>query len=152
MQKNIDLTKEQLDELNELFRQLKQIENLAEKSSKEKLMSEVAGTLLFILTGCVMLYIGIHIIGYLVWIAIYGFLLYYFFCVRKSGFPKYDECVIAAKVTVCDCIKIIEHNQIAEIVYDDTKFYIHKYNKLINYYPDIASNTLKMLIHCKPKS
>lgn len=152
MPKYLDLTKEEFNDLNMLFEQLKQIERLAEKSRKEKIMSEIVAILVFLLTGSVMLYIGPGIIGYLIWIALYGFLLYYIFGVRKSGVPDYDECSRSAKFTVNDCIKIIEHREIAEIIYSDPEFYIGKYNKLLQYYPNIVSKTLKSLICCKPKS
>ena len=46
---------------------------------------------------------------YLIWIVLYGFLLYYIFGVRKSDVPNYNECVQAAKFIVSDCVKIIEH-------------------------------------------
>ena len=152
MLKDIGLKKEELDELKELIEQLKQIEQLAVKSKKEKLMSEIVATIVFILTGSVMLYIGSEIIGYLIWLALYGFLLYYIFGVRKSAVLKYDECARVAKFTVSDCIKIIEHKEITEIIYSDPEFYIGKYNKLLGYYPNIASETLKDLIYSKPKS
>jgi fatty acid desaturase len=91
MLNDIDLTKEEIEELNELIEKLKHIERLAEKSRKEKIMSEIVATLVFLLTGSVMLYIGPDVIGYLIWIALYGFLLYYIFGVRKSDVPEYDE-------------------------------------------------------------
>ena len=150
MPKDFDLTKEEFYELNMLFEQLKQIERLAEKSRKEKIMSEIVATLVFLLTGSVMLYIGPGVIGYLIWIALYGFLLYYIFGVRKSDVPEYDECAKAAKSTVSECIKIIEHRKVAEIIYSDPEFYIEKYNKLICYYPNIESKTLIKLISKKP--
>ena len=152
MQKDFDLTKEQLEEINELFKQLKQIEKQAEKSRKENWMSEIAATLVFIFTGSVMLFIESRVIGYFVWIALFGFLLYYIFGVRKSDVPEYDDCARAAKCIVSNCIKIIEHNQVAEVVYNDPKFYIEKYNKLIGYYPCMASKTLNGLVSRKPKS
>jgi len=46
----------------------------------------------------------------------------------------------------------IERKEIAEIVYSDPEFYIGKYNKLIEYYPNMASKILKSLICYKPKS
>ena len=152
MLNEIDLTQEELGELNELVEQLKHIEQLAEKSRKEKIMSEIVAIIVFLLTGSVMLYIGPGVIGYLVWITLYGSLLYYIFGVRKSGVPDYDECSRTAKVTVSDCIKIIERKKIAEIIYSDPEFYIGKYNKLLEYYPNMANKTLKSLIHSKPKS
>lgn len=152
MLNDIDLTKEEFGELNELIEQLKHIEQLAEKSRKEKITSEIVATIVFLLTGSVMIYIGSGVIGYLVWITLYGSLLYYIFGVRKSGVPDYEECSRAAKVTVSDCIKIIERKEIAEIIYSDPEFYIGKYNKLLDYYPNMASKTLKSLIYCKPKS
>ena len=152
MLNDANLAREELDELNELFGQLKQIECLAEKSKREKTISEIVGVLIFVLTGSVMLYLGSGILGYLIWIALYGFLLYYIFGVRKSEGPEYSECVQAAKFIVSDCVKIIEHRQIAEIIYSDPEFYIEKYNKLVAYYPHMASKTLKSLIHKKPKS
>ena len=115
-------------------------------------MGEIVATLVFLLTGSVMLYIGPGVIGYLIWLALYGFLLYFIFGIRKSNLPKYDECVKAAKYTVSDCIKIIEHNRVAEIVYKDPEFYIEKYNKLIRYLPAVDNKTLKKLIHQKPQS
>jgi hypothetical protein len=145
-----DLTKEEMAELNELLEQLKQIEQLSEKSRKEKIMGEIVATLVFLLTGSVMLYIRSNVIGYLIWIALYGFILYFIFGIRKSDLPEYDECVKAAKYTVSDCIKVIERNQIAEIVYKDPEFYIEKYNKLIRYLPAVESKTLKRLIYRKP--
>ena len=151
MPKYLDLTKEEFNDLNMLFEQLKQIERLAEKSRKDKIMSGIVATLAFLLTGSVMLYIGPGIIGYLIWIALYGFLLYYIFGVRKSDIPEYDECAKVAKSTVCECIKIIEHRKVAEIIYSDPEFYIEKYNKLICYYPYIESDTLIKLISKKPK-
>ena len=147
-----DLTKEEIAELNDLLEQLKQIEQLSEKSIKEKIMGEIVATLVFLLTGSVMLYIGPGVIGYLIWLALYGFLLYFIFDIRKSDVPEYAECVKAAKYTVSDCIKVIEHNQIAEIVYKDPEFYIEKYNKLIRYFPTADNKTLKRLIHQKPQS
>ena len=152
MLNDIDLTKEELGELNELIEQLKHIEQLAEKSRREKITSEIVAIIVFLLTGSVMLYIGPGVIGYLVWVTLYGFLLYYIFGVRKSDVPDYDECSRVAKFTVNDCIKIIEHREIAEIIYSDPEFYIGKYNKLLEYYPNMASKTLKRLICCKPKS
>jgi hypothetical protein len=151
MLNDIDLTKEEIEELNELIEKLKHIERLAEKSRKEKIMSEIVATLVFLLTGSVMLYIGPDVIGYLIWIALYGFLLYYIFGVRKSDVPEYDECAKVAKSTVSECIKIIEHRKAAEIIYSDPEFYIGKYNKLICYYPHIESDTLIKLISKKPK-
>ena len=145
-----DLTKEEIAELNDLLEQLKQIEQLSEKSKKEKIMGEIVATLVFLLTGSVMLYIGPGVIGYLIWLALYGFLLYFIFGIRKSNLPEYDECVKAAKYTVSDCIKIIEHNLVAEIVYKDPEFYIEKYNKLIRYLPAVDNKTLKKLIYQKP--
>ena len=147
-----NLTKEELNELNKLFEQLKQIERLSEKSRQEKNISEIVAVLIFLLTGSVMFYIDSGILGYLIWIVLYGFLLYYIFGVRKSGVPEYSKCVKAAKYTVSDCVKVIEHKQIAEIIYSDPEFYIEKYNKLIACYPHMASRTLKTLIHKKPKS
>jgi hypothetical protein len=145
-----DLTKEEMAELNELLEQLKQIEQLSEKSRKEKITGEIVATLVCLLTGSVMLYIRSNVIGYLIWIALYGFILYFIFGIRKSDLPEYDECVKAAKYTVSDCIKVIERNQIAEIVYKDPEFYIEKYNKLIRYLPAVESKTLKRLIYRKP--
>ncbi len=152
MLKNIELSKQELDELNELIEQLKQIEKFAEKSRKEKSISEIVATIVFLLTGSIMLYIGSDVIGYVIWIALYGFLLYYIFGVRKSDVPEYDECSKAAKSTVSECIKIIEHRKVAEIIYSDPEFYIGKYNKLICYYPNIESKTLIKLISNKPKT
>ena len=152
MPNNIDLTREEFGELNELIEQLRHIEQLAEKSRKEKIMSEIVAIIVFLLTGSVMLFIGSDVVGYLVWITLYGFLLYYIFGVRKSSVPDYDECSRVAKITLSDCIKIIERKEIAEIVYSDPEFYIVKYNKLIEYYPDMASKILKSLIYYKPKS
>ncbi len=152
MLNDIDLTKEEIEELNELIEKLKHIEQLAEKSRKEKTMSEIVAVIIFLLTGAVMLCIGPGVIGYLLWVTLYGFLLYYIFGVRKSGVPDYDECSRAAKIMVNDCIKIIEHKEIVEIIYSDPEFYIGKYNKLLEYYPNMASKTLKRLICCKPKS
>lgn len=152
MLNDIDLTKEEIEELNELIEKLKHIEQLAEKSRKEKIMSEIVAVIIFLLTGAVMFCIGPGVIGYLLWVTLYGFLLYYIFGVRKSGVPDYDECSRAAKIMVNDCIKIIEHKEIVEIIYSDPEFYIGKYNKLIEYYPNMASKTLKRLICCKPKS
>ena len=106
-------------------------------------MGEIVVTLVFLLTGSVMLYIGPGVIGYLIWLALYGLLLYFIFGIRKSNLPEYDECVKAAKYTVSDCIKIIECNKIAEIVYKDPEFYIEKYNKLIRYVPNEYNKTLK---------
>jgi hypothetical protein len=147
-----DLTKDEMAELNELLEQLKQIEQLSEKSRKEKIMGEIVATLVFLLTGSVMLYIRSNVIGYLIWIALYGFILYFIFGIRKSDLPEYDECVKAAKYTVSDCIKVIERNQIAEIVYKDPEFYIEKYNKLIRYLPAVDNKTLKKLIYQKPQN
>jgi len=147
-----DLTKEEIAELNDLLEQLKQIEQLSEKSRKEKIMGEIVATLVFLLTGSVMLYIGPGVIGYLIWLALYGFLLYFIFGIRKSDVPEYAECAKAAKYTVSDCIKIIERNRIAEIVYKDPEFYVEKYNKLIRYLPDVDSKTLKRLIYQKSKN
>jgi selenophosphate synthetase-related protein len=147
-----NLTKEERAELNELLEQLKQIERLSEKSRKEKTMGEIIAVLVFLLTGSVMLYIESGVIGYLIWIALYGFVLYFIFGIRKSDVPEYAECVKAAKYTVSDCIKVIEHNQIAEIVYKDPEFYIEKYNKLIRYFPAADNKTLKRLIHQKPQN
>ena len=147
-----DLTKEEIAELNDLLEQLKQIEQLSEKSRKEKIMGEIVATLVFLLTGSVMLYIGPGVIGYLIWLALYGFLLYFIFGIRKSNLPEYDECVKAAKYTVSDCIKIIEHNRVAEIVYKDPEFYIEKYNRLIRYLPAVDNKTLKKLIYQKPQN
>lgn len=152
MLNDIDLTKEEIEELNELIEKLKHIEQLAEKYRKEKIMSEIVAVIIFLLTGAVMLCIGPGVIGYLLWVALYGFLLYYIFGVRKSGVPDYDECSRAAKIMVNDCIKIIEHKEIVEIIYSDPEFYIGRYNKLLEYYPNMASKTLKRLICCKPKS
>jgi hypothetical protein len=152
MLNDIDLTKEEIEELNELIEKLKHIEQLAEKSRKEKIMSKIVAVIIFLLTGAVMLCIGPGVIGYLLWVTLYGFLLYYIFGVRKSGVPDYDECSRAAKIMVNDCIKIIEHKEIVEIIYSDPEFYIGKYNKLLEYYPNMASKTLKRLICCKPKS
>lgn len=152
MLKDIILTKEEIEELNELIEKLKHIEQLAEKSRKEKIMSEIVAVIIFLLTGAVMLCIGPGVIGYLLWVTLYGFLLYYIFGVRKSGVLDYDECSRAAKIMVNDCIKIIEHKEIVEIIYSDPEFYIGKYNKLLEYYPNMASKTLKRLICCKPKS
>ena len=146
-----NLTKEELDELDELFEQLKQIEKLSEKSKQDKTIREIVAVLIFLLTGSVMLYIGPGVLGYLIWVALYGFLLYYILGVRKSGVPEYNECVKAAKLIVSDCVKLIEHRKIAEIVYSDPEFYIDKYNKLIAYYPHIESKTLKALIYKKTK-
>ena len=95
--------------------------------------------------------IRIGIIGYVIWIVLYGFLLYYIFGVRKSEVPEYEECVRAAKLTVSDCIKIIECKELAEIVYSDPEFYIDKYNKLVGYYPNIANKTLRTLIYKKAR-
>ena len=106
----------------------------------------------FLLTESVMLYIGPGVIGYLIWLALYGFLLYFIFGIRKSNLPEYDDCVKAAKYTVSDCIKIIEHNRVAEIVYKDPEFYIEKYNKLIRYLPAVDNKTLKKLIYQKPQN
>jgi hypothetical protein len=147
-----DLTKEEIAELNDLLEQLKQIEQLSEKSRKEKIMGEIVATLVFLLTGSVMLYIGPGVIGYLIWLALYGFLLCFIFGIRKSNLPEYDKCVKAAKYTVSDCIKIIEHNRVAEIVYKDPEFYIEKYNKLIRYLPAVDNKTLKKLIYQKPQN
>jgi len=152
MLNDIILTKEEIEELNELIEKLKHIEQFAEKSRKEKIMSEIVAVIIFLLTGAVMLCIGPGVIGYLLWVTVYGFLLYYIFGVRKSGVPDYDECSRAAKIMVNDCIKIIEHKEIVEIIYSDPEFYIGKYNKLLEYYPNMASKTLKRLICCKPKS
>lgn len=146
------LTKEELSELNELLEQLKQIEVLSKKAKQGKILTEIAVGLIFLLTGSVMLYIRSNVLGYLVWLALYGFFLYYIFGVRKSSVPEYNECVKAAKITVSDCVKIIEHRQNAEIVYSDPEFYIEKYNKLVMYYPNIASKQLKALIHKKNKT
>lgn len=147
-----NLTQEERNELNELFEQLKQIEKISEKSKQEKTMSNIAVVLIYLLTSSVMLYIKPGILGYLIWVVLYGFLLYYILVVRKSGVPEYNECVKAAKCTVSNCVKIIEHKQIAEIVYRDPEFYIEKYDKLVSYYPHIASKTLKALIHVRPKA
>ena len=152
MLNDANLAREELDELNELFGQLKQIERLSEKSKQEKTISEIVAVLIFVLTGSVMLYLGSGILGYLIWIALYGFLLYYIFGVRKSGVPEYNKCVEAAKFIVSGCVKIIEHKQSAEIIYSDPEFYIGKYNKLVAYYPHMASKTLESLIHKKPKN
>ena len=148
---NIELKEQEIDELNELLKQLKQIEIIAEKSRKEKKMGEIVAIIIFLLTGSVMFYIGSGIIGYVIWIALYGFLLYYIFVVRKKDVPEYETCVRAAKFIVSDCIKIIERKEVGEIIYNDPEFYIEKYNKLIKYYPDIESKSLRSLIYKKTK-
>ena len=74
MLNDIDLTKEEIEELNELVEELKHIEQLAEKSRKEKIMSEIVAVIIFLLTGAVMLCIGSGVIGYLLWVTLYGFL------------------------------------------------------------------------------
>lgn len=145
------LTKEERNELNHLLAQLKQIERLSKQAKQEKIIRDLVVLLIFLLTGGVMFYIEPGILGYLVWLALYGFFLHYIFGVRKSSVPEYNECVKAAKFTVSDCVKIIEHTQIAEIVYSDPDFYVEKYNKLVTYCPHIASETLKTLIHTRPK-
>ena len=147
-----DLTKEEYNELNGLLGQLKQIEELSKKSKQEKMIREVVVLLIFLLTGSVMLYIGPGVLGYLVWIVLYGVLLYYILGVRKNTVAEYSECVKAAKIAVSDCVKIIEHKQIAEIVYSDPEFYVEKYNKLVTCCPHIASETLKALIKTKTKA
>lgn len=147
-----NLTKEECNQLNELLGQLKQIEELSKKSKQEKMICEIVALLIFLLTGSVMLYIEPGVLGYLVWIVLYGVLLYYILGVRKSTVPEYSECVKVAKITVSDCVKIIEHKQIAEIVYSDPEFYVEKYNKLVTYCPHIASETLKALINTKTKA
>ena len=72
MPNNIDLTREEFGELNELIEQLRHIEQLAEKSRKEKIMSEIVAIIVFLLTGSVMLFIGSDVVGYLVWITLWN--------------------------------------------------------------------------------
>lgn len=147
-----NLTEEERNELSELFEQLKRIEEISEKSKQEKTMREIVVVLIFLLTGGVMFLLRPGILGYLIWVVLYGFLLYYILYVRKSSVPEYNECAKAAKFTVSDCVKIIEHKQIAEIVYRDPEFYVEKYNKLVSYCPHIASKTLKTLIHTRTET
>ena len=147
--KNLNLTTAEQLELENLLEELNQIIKIAEKSRKEKIMREFVGVLIFLLTGSVMIYIESSIIGYLVWLALYGFLSYYIFGVRKNALPEYNDCIQAARNIVSDCVKIIEHTKIVEIEYPN--FYIEKYNKLIRYFPDLESKTLKSLIYPKNK-